>query len=433
MPENDMFSLDGLVGVVIGGGGVLAGEMATGDWRKPARTSPLWMSASRAPKPGRAEIRALGRRAIGVRADATKKADLQSALDTVLSQLGRVDILLNAAGVNSGTPFFEITEEEWHRILDIDLKSVFLACQVFGKAMVDAGRGGSVINISSACSSPPLSKVFTYSVAKGGVNQITQFLAREWAPYNVRVNAILPGFFPAEQNRKLLTEERTNSIMTHTPMGRFGESSRVSGRRSLSGFSAGRVLRNRVDFARRWRVSGHDDLIRVSQKHTRVRFNIAAGYVPGLRIQVPWKTKKQSRKTILVVDDEPEVRKLVSAMVTANGYNVLTADTGDHAFTLFKNQKTPIDLLLTDVVAPGMSGPMLADKLPEQQPGSARTIHVGLRQYASGADVRRRKGTRIAPQTFHGRGTGTKSGGDAQPANSGHRIASSQKVGPAPP
>jgi len=77
---------------------------------------------------------------------------------------------------------------------------------------------------------------------------------------------------------------------------------------------------------------------------------------------------KEGRKTILVVDDEPEIRKLVSAMVTAKGYNVLTADSGEHALTLVKNLKSPIDLLLTDVVAPGMSGPMLADKLVEQQP-----------------------------------------------------------------
>jgi len=94
---------------------------------------------------------------------------------------------------------------------------------------VDAGRGGSIINISSASSAPPLSKVFTYSVAKAGVNQITQFLARELAPYNVRVNAILPGFFPAEQNRKILTEDRVASIMGHTPMKRFGESSELVG------------------------------------------------------------------------------------------------------------------------------------------------------------------------------------------------------------
>lgn len=79
--------------------------------------------------------------------------------------------------------------------------------------------------------------------------------------------------------------------------------------------------------------------------------------------------KKEGRKTILVVDDEAEIRKLVGAMVARHGYNVLTADSGEHAVTLVRNQKQPIDLLLTDVVAPGMSGPMLADKLVELQPG----------------------------------------------------------------
>ena len=80
-------------------------------------------------------------------------------------------------------------------------------------------------------------------------------------------------------------------------------------------------------------------------------------------------SNKQGRKTILVVDDEPEIRKLVAAMVARQGYNVLTADNGEHAITLLRNQKTPINLLLTDVVAPGMSGPMLADKLVAMQPG----------------------------------------------------------------
>ena len=166
---------------------------------------------------------------MGLVCDATSKTGLEQALAGVLKRFGQLDILVNAAGVNSGTPFFEITEAEWHRILDIDLTGVFLACQVFGKAMVDAGHGGSIINISSASSGPPLSKVFTYAVAKAGVNQITQFLARELAPHNVRVNAILPGFFPAEQNRKLLTEQRVASILGHTPMQRFGESDELVG------------------------------------------------------------------------------------------------------------------------------------------------------------------------------------------------------------
>jgi NAD(P)-dependent dehydrogenase (short-subunit alcohol dehydrogenase family) len=223
-----MFSLDGEVAVVIGGGGVLAGAMSDGLAQAGARVAVAGRTLENAEKRAQS-ITAAGHDAIGVQCDSTSKADLQRLLATVIEKYGRVDILVNAAGVNSATPFFDITEEEWHRILDIDLKSVFLACQVFGKAMVDAGRGGSIINITSVSSGPPLSKVFTYGVAKGGVNQITQFLARELAPHKIRVNAILPGFFPAEQNRKVLTPERVASIMAHTPMNRFGDADELVG------------------------------------------------------------------------------------------------------------------------------------------------------------------------------------------------------------
>jgi len=194
-------------------------------------------------------IRDEGGRAIAVTCDATKRADLEKALAATLENFGRVDILVNAAGINSPTPFFEITEEEWYRILDVNLKSVFLACQVFGKAMIEAGRGGSIINISSVSAGPPLSRVFTYSITKAGVNQITQFLAREWAPYKVRVNAIQPGFFPAEQNRRVLTPDRVEKIMAHTPMGRFGEPEELIGAaiylasEKASSFVTGSILR----------------------------------------------------------------------------------------------------------------------------------------------------------------------------------------------
>jgi NAD(P)-dependent dehydrogenase (short-subunit alcohol dehydrogenase family) len=224
----DLFDLKEKVAVVIGAGGVLAGAMAEGLANAGAAVAVLDYNREGA-EARAASIRGAGGTAIAVQVDATRKPDLERACADVLRSLGRVDILINAAGINSGTPFFEIEEAEWQRILDVNLKSVFLACQVFGKVMVEAGRGGSIINISSASSSPPLSKVFTYSVTKAGVNQITQFLAREWAPHNVRVNAILPGFFPAEQNRRLLTPERTAQILNHTPMNRFGEASELVG------------------------------------------------------------------------------------------------------------------------------------------------------------------------------------------------------------
>lgn len=225
---DDLFSLKGKVAVVIGGGGVLAGEIAQGLAGAGAEVAVVDLNLQAATDRALA-ICKHQKKAIPIQADVTRKADLQAALDATLENFGRIDILLNGAGINSATPFFEITEEEWDRILNVDLRSIFLGCQVFGKAMVDAGRGGSIINISSASSGPPLSKVFTYSVAKGGVNQITQFLAREFAPHKVRVNGLVPGFFPAEQNRKILTAERVEQIMHHTPMARFGEAGELIG------------------------------------------------------------------------------------------------------------------------------------------------------------------------------------------------------------
>jgi NAD(P)-dependent dehydrogenase (short-subunit alcohol dehydrogenase family) len=248
MPANELFSLEGDVAVVIGGGGVLAGAMADGLAQAGARIAIAGRTLEHAEARARS-IAANGHEAIGLQCDATRKPEIQHVLGRVLDRFGRIDILINAAGVNSTTPFFEITEEEWHRLLDIDLKSVFLACQVFAKEMVDSGRGGSIINISSASAGPPLSKVFTYGIAKAGVNQITHFLARELAPHNIRVNAILPGFFPAEQNRKVLTPERVSAILGHTPMQRFGEAEELIGAavylasRRASSFVTGTILR----------------------------------------------------------------------------------------------------------------------------------------------------------------------------------------------
>jgi NAD(P)-dependent dehydrogenase (short-subunit alcohol dehydrogenase family) len=147
----------------------------------------------------------------------------------VLQRSGRVDIVINGAGINSATPFLEITEEEFDRIVRVNYKGVFLGCQVFGKHLVAAGQGGSIINLGSMSGLIPLSRVFTYSATKSAVHNLSMNLAREWAPARVRVNLIVPGFFPAEQNRKVLTPERVASIMGHTPMKRFGESRELIG------------------------------------------------------------------------------------------------------------------------------------------------------------------------------------------------------------
>lgn len=225
----DLFSLEGKVAVTIGAGGVLGGAMATALGRAGARVAIVDLVGAAAAAQAQAIESAAGVDAVGIEADATSTGDLSRALDRIVARWGRVDVLLNAPGINSGTPVFEITRQEWDRILAVNLTSYFLASQVFGGRMVEQGDGGSIINISSASSGPPLSRVFTYSITKAGVNNMTQFLAREWAPHNVRVNAIAPGFFPAEQNRKLLTEERTAAIMNHTPANRFGRPEELAG------------------------------------------------------------------------------------------------------------------------------------------------------------------------------------------------------------
>ena len=160
----------------------------------------------------------------------------------MLERSGQVDILVNGAGTNSATPFLDIPEDEYDRIFSINMKGVFLACQVFGKYFVDQKRAGSIINVGSMSGLTPLSRVFTYSATKAAVHNLSKNLAREWATQNVRVNTLVPGFFPAEQNKKVLTEERVAQIMGHTPMNRFGDASELVGATLLLASPAGSFM-----------------------------------------------------------------------------------------------------------------------------------------------------------------------------------------------
>jgi len=225
----NIFKLDGKVSVVIGGSGVLGGSVAEAVAKAGSKVVIVYNNGKDAAEARVKEIRNQGVEAMSVHADARVKHELEAAKDEVISVLGRVDVLINAPGVNSPTPVFDIQEEEWDRIMSVNLKGMFLTCQVFGKYMVENNIKGSIINFSSVSSEIPLSKVFTYGISKSGVNNMTRFLAREWAPHGIRVNAVMPGFFPAEQNRKILTEERRKSIFNHTPMARYGEADELSG------------------------------------------------------------------------------------------------------------------------------------------------------------------------------------------------------------
>ena len=225
---NNLFGLNGRVAVVIGGTGELCGAMAEGLAGAGAEVVLVGRNAEKA-QARLAKIAAAGGKAWFHPAEASSKAELEALRDAVLQRSGHIDIVVNGAGMNSATPFFEISEDEFDRIVRVNLKGVFLGCQVFGKYLVERGQGGSIINIGSMSGVVPLSRVFTYSATKGAVHNLSLNLAREWAPAKVRVNVLVPGFFPAEQNRKVLTPDRVASIMGHTPAKRFGEARELVG------------------------------------------------------------------------------------------------------------------------------------------------------------------------------------------------------------
>ena len=225
----ETFGLKGKVAVVIGGSGVLGGSVAESLAKAGARIAIVYNHGKEAAEQRVKAIQSAGGEALAVQADGRVKSDLEKAKDVIVAKWKEVDILVNAPGVNSTTPVLDIQEEEWDKIISVNLKGMFLACQVFGKHMLDSTVRGSLVTFSSVSSEIPLSKVFTYAISKAGVNNMTRFLAREWAQYGIRVNAVVPGFFPAEQNRKILTEERRKSIFGHTPMARYGEAEELNG------------------------------------------------------------------------------------------------------------------------------------------------------------------------------------------------------------
>jgi NAD(P)-dependent dehydrogenase (short-subunit alcohol dehydrogenase family) len=222
-----MFGLDGQVAVVIGGGGVLGGALCRGLAQAGAHV--VVADVAEGPCTDRvAELEKLGGTASWASVDVTSRDSIEALLEEAKKVNGRVDILVNCAGVNNGTDFLEHTEEAWDRVIAINLKGTFLTCQVFGGHMAEKG-GGAIVNIGSVTSHLPLSRVFGYSASKAGVLNLTRNVAQDLAQKGVRVNAICPGFFPAEQNRKLLDEDRVRCIMDGTPMRRYGEPDELIG------------------------------------------------------------------------------------------------------------------------------------------------------------------------------------------------------------
>lgn len=239
--NRNLFDLGGEVAVVLGGTGALGGAVAEALAGAGARVVVAGRNAERGG--ARADsIRSAGGEATFLPADAVDRENLAALEAAVSERYGPPTVLVNAAGgndpgatVSDENPFEAIRLEAWQKLFDLNLVGgALLPCQVFGPGMGARGKG-SIINIASITSHIPLSRVVAYSAAKAAVVSLTQFLAREWAPNGVRVNSITPGFFPAEQNRRLLfnedgsPSERAEAILGHTAMGRFGEASELGG------------------------------------------------------------------------------------------------------------------------------------------------------------------------------------------------------------
>lgn len=217
-----MSRLSGKTVVLVGGGGALGTVFCRHLVREGAFVYVADVALSTAEESAR-EAPGVGQ-ARPVAVNALDKGSLESLLRQAVAERGGVDGLVNAAGTHMKKPSLEVTEEEWDRVLAINLKAVFLSCQVFGGAMI-AQRRGAIVNIASMAAHVALQETLAYCASKGGVLMLTKALAREWAPYGVRVNAVSPGFFLTALNRDVLQpgSERRRRVEERTPMGRLGE------------------------------------------------------------------------------------------------------------------------------------------------------------------------------------------------------------------
>lgn len=224
MTTNGIKGLDvcGKVAVVVGGTSGIGKALALGLAEAGADVVPTSRRAEQVTETA-TQIESLGRRSLAVTSDVGDRDSLEQVLNETISKFGGVDILLNCAGITRRTPTLEMEESLWQNILDTNLTGTLRSCQVFGRHMIERGRG-RIINIASLTSFVAFYEVAAYAASKAGVASLTKSLAIEWARHGVCVNAIAPGVFRTALNTELLDSSgRGKELLLRTPMGRFGK------------------------------------------------------------------------------------------------------------------------------------------------------------------------------------------------------------------
>ena len=244
MAEN-AFDLFGMCAVVVGGTSGIGRVLALGLAEAGAEVVASSRSADATAAVAK-EIEAAGRRTVDRTSDVRSRQSLEDLRDAVLREFGKVDILVNCAGITKRVPTIDCPEELWEEIFDVNLTGTLRASQVFGAGMVERGTG-SIVNIASLSTFVAFHEVAAYCASKAAVGALTKSLAVEWAAYGVRVNAIAPGIFPTALNSALLGSPRGRELVMRTPAGRFGRTEELvstalylaSGR---SSFTTGQII-----------------------------------------------------------------------------------------------------------------------------------------------------------------------------------------------